>query len=101
MIRAWRQTVLVSVLLLSGSLVLGQSKDDTTLASLRQGIVSLKVDVNPTAHSAATLGEHRAASGVVIDDKGLIVTVGYIILEASSVEITGPDGTTVPGSVVG
>ncbi len=96
-----RRAALVGVLLLVTATAWPESRDDTNLASLRKGIVSLRVEVSPQAHSAATLGQRRTASGVVIDDKGLILTVGYVILEAASVEITGPDGAKVPGTVIG
>ena len=95
-----RRAVLVGVLLLCAGGARAETIDDSLL-TLRQGIVSLKVDVSPQAHSAATLGQQRHASGVVIDDKGLILTVGYVILEASAIEITAPDGSKVPGTVVG
>lgn len=97
----WRRAALVGALLLVAGTVRPESPDDANLASLRKSIVSLRVEVGPQAHSAATLGQHRAASGVVIDDKGLILTVGYVILEASAVDITGPDGAHVPGTVIG
>lgn len=96
----WRGVALGGVLVAAG-LAWGAEGDVPDVQTLRQGLVGIKVEVNPRAHSAATLGEHRKASGVVIGPEGLIVTVGYIILEAHSVEITGPDGTAVPGAVVG
>ncbi|NJO38491.1 MAG: serine protease [Rhizobiales bacterium] len=39
-------------------------------------------------------------SGAVIGDDGLILTVGYIILEAVEVSIRGADGKSVPASIV-
>jgi S1-C subfamily serine protease len=85
--------------IVSAGLAWGQS--DPSLETLRQSIVSLSIDTAPNARSAATLGTKRRASGVVIDGDGLIVTVGYAILEAATVEITLPGGAKVPGTAAG
>ncbi|MBI3517719.1 MAG: serine protease, partial [Proteobacteria bacterium] len=53
------------------------------------------------ARSAATLGRERKGNGVVIDSAGLIVTIGYLILEASSVEVVVDGGKPVPATTVG
>ena len=42
-------------------------------------------------------GRDREGSGVVIDDDGLILTIGYLILEASSVTVIGPEGANSSG----
>jgi len=65
-----------------------------------RAVVALRVTVPAEARSAATLGRERHGSGVVIDAGGLIVTIGYLILEASAVEVVA-DGKTVAASVVG
>lgn len=51
--------------------------------------------------TAGLLGTERSGHGVRIRDDGLIVTIGYLINEADSVWISGADGSTVPGFVVG
>jgi S1-C subfamily serine protease len=65
-----------------------------------RAVVALHVTVPVEARSAATLGRERAGNGVVIDSAGLIVTIGYLIMEASAIEVVA-DGKTVPASVVG
>ncbi|MEJ0069674.1 MAG: S1C family serine protease [Pseudomonadota bacterium] len=69
-------------------------------AEALRAVVALRVTVPTEARSAATLGRERTGNGVVIDSAGLIVTIGYLILEASSIEVTA-DGKKVPASVVG
>jgi serine protease Do len=61
------------------------------------GITVLAVD---DARSNSTLGRVRQGSGVVIDDDGLVLTIGYLILEADRVMLTLDDGREVPASVV-
>jgi S1-C subfamily serine protease len=43
----------------------------------------------------------RQTNGVVIDSNGLIATVGYVILEAETIEVIGPDGKVTKASFVG
>jgi S1-C subfamily serine protease len=60
-------------------------------------VVSLKTYVPADAFTANTLGTERAGSGVVINDKGLIATIGYLITEAETIWITSNDKRAVAG----
>ena len=51
--------------------------------------------------SADTLGDAREGTGVVIGDNGLVLTIGYLIVEADDVKITDAKGRTLPAQVVG
>lgn len=64
-------------------------------------VVGIEADVPADARSAESLGRQRAGTGVVIDGNGLVLTVGYLILEAAEVSVYGPDGRAVPATVVG
>ena len=55
----------------------------------------------PDARSAATLGTEREGTGVVIGDNGLVLTIGYLIVEADDVKITDAKGRTLPARIVG
>jgi len=57
-----------------------------------KAVVSLKTFVPADAFTANSLGTERAGSGVVINDKGLIATIGYLITEAETIWITSNDG---------
>ena len=57
--------------------------------------------VPETAFSAATLGTERAGSAVIIDEDGLVLTVGYLVNEASSIWLRSADGRVVPGDLIG
>jgi S1-C subfamily serine protease len=60
-------------------------------------VVSLKTYVPADAFTAHSLGTERAGSGVVINDKGLIATIGYLITEAETIWITSNDKRAVAG----
>ncbi|MDP2241111.1 MAG: S1C family serine protease [Burkholderiales bacterium] len=61
--------------------------------------VSSKVIAN--ARSLATLGQRREGTGVVIDSSGLVMTIGYLIIEAENVELSTADGKVFPATVIG
>jgi S1-C subfamily serine protease len=70
------------------------------VADALQAIVQVSTRVPGDARSAATLGTSRDGTGVVIDASGLVVTIGYLVMEASEIEITGQDGARVPAELV-
>lgn len=63
-------------------------------------IVGLRSTVPIDARTAPTLGTERVGSGVVIDKEGLILTIGYLILEASSVTISTRDESNIEAKIV-
>lgn len=64
-------------------------------------VVLLRATAPKDARSAATLGVQRQGSGIVIDNSGLILTIGYLILEADGIEVIPADGKAVPATMVG
>ena len=58
-----------------------------TADELLTAIVGVRARVPKDARTAEALGTERAGSGVVIDANGLIVTIGYLIVEADHVEV--------------
>ena len=64
-------------------------------------IVTVQARALPDARSAATLGTERAGTGVVIGKGGLIVTIGYLIVEADDVRIVDDEGHVRPARVIG
>lgn len=64
------------------------------------GVVQINAFVPQEARTAASLGTERQGSGVVIDDSGLILTIGYLVLEAAEIEIEGAGPEPVPASIV-
>ena len=64
-------------------------------------VVSLSARVPAEAFTAETLGTERAGNGVVIREDGLVLTIGYLVIEAESIWLTTNDGRFVPAHVVG
>lgn len=63
-------------------------------------IVKVQVRALPDARSTATLGAEREGTGVVIGEGGLVLTVGYLIVEADEVHIVDDRGRSLPAKVV-
>lgn len=64
-------------------------------------VVKVTTHAVPGARSSATLGSDREGSGIVIGDKGLVLTIGYLIVEADEVSIVDSKGRTFAARVVG
>ena len=98
--RNWPQLALFVTLLgvLLSSPVIAADRD--SVDELLNAVVAIHATVPAQARTADTLGTERIGSGVFIDSNGLIVTIGYLILEAELVEIMLPGGELVPVKVL-
>ncbi len=72
-----------------------------SVQELLSAVVRIKAFVPPDSRTAETLGSEREGSGIVIDQAGLVLTIGYLMVEAQGAEITTGDGRTIPAQVVG
>ena len=68
---------------------------------LLKAIIKIRAAIPETAYTARTLGTEREGHGVVIDATGLILTIGYLILEADTIEVVGVDDAVVRAAFVG
>lgn len=100
----WRRIPLTTALLAGVLFILAlphaASADDLDAEALARAMVRIDATVLPDAQSARTLGTERQGTGVVIDGSGLIVTIGYTILEAAQIQVTTGDGHGYPADVV-
>jgi S1-C subfamily serine protease len=71
------------------------------LDNLLRSVVRVHAYVPNDADSARRLGAEREGHGIVVGANGLIVTVGYLINEAMSVEILDDQHRTRSATVVG
>ena len=63
-------------------------------------VVGVRAVIPEDAHTAEVLGTQRAGSGVVIAADGLVLTIGYLILEAIETEVLLAGERVVPAEVV-
>jgi len=69
---------------------------DRALAS----VVGIRANIPDDAFTAEVLGTERAGNGVVIRGDGVVLTIGYLIVEAETVWLHLSDGQLVPGHVL-
>ena len=67
------------------------------LGNALDSVVGLRAEIPEDAFTAQILGTLRAGSGVVIRDDGLVLTIGYLITEASTIWLTTNKGNVVGG----
>src|SRR5918999_3678846 len=84
------------VLLFAASLVSAQEKPDDTL----NAVVGVSAKIQANARSAESLGLQRTGTGALVRP-GYVVTIGYLVIEAEAVQVTTPDGRTLPATVAG
>ncbi|MGE5116754.1 MAG: S1C family serine protease [Betaproteobacteria bacterium] len=70
------------------------------LAQANAATVGVRAKAIEDARSSRTLGELREGSGVVIGSDGLVLTIGYLILEAEQVDLLLEGNRVLPARVV-
>jgi len=61
-------------------------------------IVKVKSRSIPNARTLATLGANREGSGILVRD-GYVLTIGYLVIESETVEVSTKDGKAVPATL--
>lgn len=77
-----------------------QPKADETqfdLARAFDAVVFVRAEVPADGYTAASLGTERGGYGAVIREDGLVLTIGYLINEASQIWLTSNRGAVVEG----
>ncbi len=77
----------------------GAAEKDLT-NNVIESVVAISAIIPDDARTVQTLGGLRSGSGIVIDDDGLVLTIGYLILEAEKAAVTNADGELVPAALV-
>ncbi len=83
-----------------GNAALSTQETMDALARASQAVVGVQVEAAEGARSIETLGPRRIGSGVVIGADGLVLTIGYLMLEAQTIQIITQDQKTIPARAV-
>src|SRR3954471_230113 len=95
---AWLRALLIAVFALASS---AAAAETASLEELVASVVRVKTQINPDGETVRGLGRERDGSGIIIDNDGLVLTIGYLMVEAYAAEVITNDGRTVPATVVG
>ncbi|HUL64013.1 MAG TPA: S1C family serine protease [Burkholderiaceae bacterium] len=89
--------------ILLGGAVLAQTNtsnaQNATAQALVDAVVQVETTALPDARSNETLGRDRSGSGVLIDARGYVLTIGYLVIEAESISVTDSNDRTVPAAL--
>jgi S1-C subfamily serine protease len=65
------------------------------LEQLSRSVMKLRADVPEDAFTAGVLGSQRIGNGIVINQEGLVLTIGYLVTEATDVWLSNADGREI------
>jgi S1-C subfamily serine protease len=78
----------------------GTTTVQQALVRASDAVVGVRAEAIDGATSSDTLGQVREGSGVVIGDGRLVLTIGYLVLEAQRVQLLLDDGRVLPARVL-
>ena len=79
----------------------GESNLPPEVVDALPAVVGVHTLIPENRRSAQTLGSEREGHGIVIDDEGLVVTIGYLITEATTITVTDGEGRELDARIVG
>jgi serine protease Do len=94
--RAVLGAILVSLVSASAA-----AAETASMEDLVSAVVRINTHINPEGRTIQGLGREREGSGILIDSDGLVLTIGYLMVEAYAAEVVANNGRTVPANVVG
>lgn len=74
---------------------------DFDLREALRAIYLLRSRIPEDGFTVRSLGAERTGHAVLIDERGLLLTIGYLVVEAESVWLIDADGAAVEGTVIG
>lgn len=77
-----------------------QRSDSRLLRELVGTVVGVRTTAMSGSETASSLGTKRIGSGAILDPT-TVLTIGYLLLEADTVEVLTESGRTIPASVAG
>jgi S1-C subfamily serine protease len=77
-----------------------EAEFERKVEELFTSIVRVRMKAVEDARSNATLGPARAGSGIVIEP-GWVLTIGYLVIEPDSIEVSASNRKTLPATLAG
>ena len=97
---ARRLALLMALVLLPPAGVAQDKAPAATEPNPLSAVMQVRARILPDARSRETLGTRREGSGVLVRE-GYVLTIGYLVIEAEAIEVTGADGKSVPATLAG
>ena len=77
----------------------GQAQEQAE--DILKAVVKVRAVIPDTAVTAPLLGTEREGNGILIDSDGTIHTIGYLILEAQTIEVIDPEDKVIEAKFIG
>ncbi len=91
--------VVIGVILCIG--LFGRAYAESDMGDILKAVVKVRSSIPEGAASAEAIETEQEGSGVVIDPDGTILTVGYLVRDAETIEVATLDGNTVSATLTG
>jgi S1-C subfamily serine protease len=105
---AWLLVLLVPLLAAARPVVPDSRPHPGTLAAVpsyvqrvEPAVVAVHVRADPARPSSQRLGARRFGSGIVVDPRGYVLTVSYVLVDAQEIEVRLRDGRIVAARLAG
>jgi len=79
----------------------GESNLPPEVVDSLPAVVGVHTTIPENRRSAQGLGSEREGHGILIDDEGLVVTIGYLIMEADTITVTDGEGRKLDAHMEG
>jgi serine protease Do len=99
-LRVWTAILLMGACHFTQAQAVSTQETIDALSRANQAVLGVKVIAAADARSVQTLGRQRVGSGVVIGTDGLVLTIGYLMLEADTIELITQDKKSIPARAV-
>jgi serine protease Do len=99
-LRVWTTALLMGACHFTQAQTVSTQETIDALSRANQAVLGVKVIAAADARSVQTLGRQRVGSGVVIGTDGLVLTIGYLMLEADTIELITQDKKSIPARAV-
>jgi S1-C subfamily serine protease len=77
-----------------------EAEFERKIEEMLTAVVRVRMRAVEDARSSETLGPTRAGSGIVIEP-GWVLTIGYLVIEPDSIEVTASNRRTLPATLAG
>lgn len=77
-----------------------QDKAQLDADAVLSAVVKVRTKIIPNARSLATLGPQREGTGVLVREQ-YVLTIGYLVIESETIEVSNAEGRTVPATLAG
>lgn len=96
----WRRLAVAALAAVAVSAPPPGAAEEINSRDIIDAVVGISSMVPDDARTAEHLGTMRSGSGIVIGNDGLVLTIGYLIMEAAAAAVTDKTGTLVPATLV-